>query len=183
MARISVRKKYFEWMYDLVCRGRFSKTNSYRELLSYMHREPFVYVIKSDVNRYYDGIALRRRFALENAEDDYDYTMKCLGDDVCTVLEMILALAIRCEESIMNDPSVGDRTGQWFWKMIVNLGLGGMIDERFDEKEVERILDDFMWRKHAPDGHGGLFIIKGCRRDLRDVEIWTQMTWFLDTIV
>lgn len=185
MARISVRREYFDWMYDIVCRSRFARSNSYKELLNYMHREPFVYIMKGDEDRYYDGISLRRRYALDQTHDDdhYEYVIRCLGEDVCTVFEMILALAIRCEETIIHDPSVGDRTGQWFWKMIVNLGLGGMTDDRFDEKKVEEILDDFMWRKHSPDGHGGLFVIRGCRRDLRNVEIWTQMTWFLDTIM
>lgn len=45
-------------------------------------------------------------------------------------LEMIIALAIRLEEHIMDDPDIGNRTGQWFWDMIVSLGLGseGLID-------------------------------------------------------
>ena len=183
MARISVKGEYFEWMYDMVCRDRFSKSNSYRALLKYLHSEPFVYILKKDDDRYCDGIALRRRFALSNTKYDYNYITDCLGDDLCTVLEMILALAIRCEEGIMDNPALGDRTAQWFWKMIVNLGLGGMIDDRFDEKEAEKILETFMYREHSPDGHGGLFVIRGCKHDLRDVEIWTQMTWFLDTIV
>lgn len=185
MAKVIVKREYFDWMYDLVCKGRFADTISYRKLLKYMHAEPFVYIIKGDVDRYYDGITLRRRYALEQRRygQDYDYIMQCLEDDVCTVFEMILALAIRCEEEIMSNPTVGDRTGQWFWKMIVNLGLGGMTDDRFDEEEVRKILDKFMQRKHAADGRGGLFIVRNCRHDLRSVEIWTQMTWFLDTMI
>lgn len=47
-----------------------------------------------------------------------------LDNRPCSVLEMIIALAIRLEEHIMDDPDIGNRTGQWFWDMIVSLGLG-----------------------------------------------------------
>ena len=41
-----------------------------------------------------------------------------LDNKTCSVLEMMIALAIRCEEHIMDDPDVGNRTGQWFWKDV-----------------------------------------------------------------
>ena len=102
-------------------------------------------------------------------------------DKPCSVLEMILALAYRCEE-IMDDANVGNRTGQWFWKMITNLGLGAMTDQLYDPEYVEKTVRNFLNRKYEPDGHGGLFVIRNCEYDLRKEEIWTQMTWFLDSI-
>ena len=83
----------------------------------------------------------------------------------------------------MDNPAVGDRTAQWFWSMIVSLGLGSMTDSRFDEYYVERVIDRFLNRDYSPDGRGGLFTIPRCEEDLRDVEIWYQTTWYLDTIM
>ena len=96
---------------------------------------------------------------------------------------MMVALAIRCEENIMDDPSYGNRTGQWFWGMIVNLGLGFMTDSRFDEKFVDDVIFRFLNREYEPDGKGGLFTVRNCKYDLRTVEIWYQMCWYLDTFV
>ena len=96
---------------------------------------------------------------------------------------MMIALAIRCEENIMDDPHMGDRTGQWFWGMITNLGLGGMTDESFDIDSASRKIRRFLDRKYEPDGTGGLFTIPRCSVDLRTVEIWYQLCWFLDTII
>ena len=96
---------------------------------------------------------------------------------------MIIALAIRCEECIMDDPKYGNRTGQWFWGMISNLGLGGMTDYNYKEIVVDRKIDIFLDRKYDPDGRGGLFTIRNCEFDLRDVEIWRQLCYYLDTMV
>ena len=93
---------------------------------------------------------------------------------------MILALAIRCEETIMDNPDYGDRTGQWFWGMLSNLGLARMTDDVFNEKIAIARIYDFMERRYEPDGRGGLFYIRNCPEDLRNVEIWTQLCWYLD---
>ena len=95
---------------------------------------------------------------------------------------MMVALAIRCEETIMDNPEMGDRTTQWFWAMVVSLGLGSMTNETYDEKEVSNIVTIFLQREYAPNGKGGLFTIKNTKKDLRDVEIWHQLCWYLDNM-
>ena len=95
---------------------------------------------------------------------------------------MMVGLATRCEESIMDDPQIGDRTGQWFWGMIASLGLSGMTDDKFDRDEFDDIMHNFLSHNYAPNGKGGLFTIKNCDKDLRRVEIWRQLCWYLDSI-
>ena len=95
---------------------------------------------------------------------------------------MMVGLAIRCEETIMDDTNIGDRTGQWFWGMIVNLGLGSMFDNNYDRQLVETNVERFLEREYDYNGKGGLFTIRHCDRDLRDVEIWYQLCWYLDSI-
>lgn len=180
MPRSVIEQEYFEWMFHLVCVGRFANKNTFRKLLSFLHNVEFTYSIPKDSNRADDGIELRYRYAYVNGLDVDDVLNNIVGP--CSVFEMILALAIRCEETIMDDPLLGDRTGQWFWKMITNLGLGSMSDARFDRDRVEYVIAKFLNRDYEADGRGGLFRIRNCKYDLRNVEIWTQMLYFLDSI-
>lgn len=174
-----IDNKYLDWMIDIVYQERYPDQISFKKLLICLNNIEFRYSIPRDSNRAQDGLGLRYRFAL--SKDDRYLSNYLLGP--CSVLEMILALAIRCEENIMDDPSKGNRTGQWFWGMIVNLGLGSMTDDRFDESFVHYTITRFLNREYAPDGRGGLFTINNCKYDLREVEIWYQLNWYLDTFV
>lgn len=147
----------------------------------FLHSVEFRYSIPNDGNRAKDGIDLRYRFSLFSSSYDMDTTMDML-DGPCSVLEMIIALANRCEEDCMDDPVIEDRTTQWFWNMIVNLGLGSMTDDRFDKRFVKSTIERFLDRDYEPNGKGGLFTIKETDRDLRTVEIWYQLCWYLDSI-
>lgn len=160
---------YFTWLYDLVCGKRYSKSVSYKKLLRYLYDTEFTWLIPMDRNRAEDGIGLRDRYPGNPPSGP------------CNVLEMMVMLSIRCEENIMDDALLGDRTGQWFWNMIVNMGLGGMYDSRFDLELVEKKVDDFINREYEPDGRGGLFTIRNCDRDMRDMEIWQQMCWYISS--
>lgn len=169
---------YFDWMYNLVCRNRYSKNISFKKVFSYLNNTKFTYSIRMDLNRAKDGTELRRRYANEfKIANIYD---RICGP--CSVLEMMIALAIRCEETIMDDENFGDRTDQWFWDMMKNLGLGHMNDDEFDEEYVSDVITRFLNRDYEPDGRGGLFFVRNCDIDLRDVEIWIQMLWYLDNI-
>lgn len=173
-----INNEYFEWLLSFVCTERFSKRMSYRKLLIQLHNIEFIYSIPKDANRAEDGIDLRWRFSLLEGYDEAEEYL----DGPCSVLEMMLALAIRCEETIMDDPRMGDRTGQWFWGMITNLGLGSMTDDRYDKAFVNDVIDRFLNREYEPNGKGGLFTVRHCNHDLRKVEIWYQLNWYLDSI-
>lgn len=180
MNSADVKSEYFEWLIACVCDDHFAEQISFRKMLEYLYNTEFIWKMKDDKNRIGDGLDLRRRFS-KAMGFEYNYFLPDL-DEPCSILEMILGLAFRCEETIMQDPRKGDRTTQWFWGMINNLGLGGMTDERYDEKQVEEIIDIFLKRKYEPDGRGGLFTVRHCEYDLRGVEIWRQMCYYLNTI-
>ena len=180
MTRDDVINEYFEWLYGSVCDKRYLKTISYRKLFALLHRTEFRYSIPRDENRAMDGLDLRRRFA-HNA-DRRGSILDCLAGP-CSVLEMMIALAIRCEEHIMDDPDIGDRTGKWFWGMIQNLELMTMTDTRFDRRYVEERIDIFLDREYEPNGAGGLFTAENCVEDMRTLEIWYQMCRYLDDIL
>jgi hypothetical protein len=181
--RDDIINDYFNWLFDLVCGKRFSNRISYKKLLTRLHSIEFTYILPNDQNRAEDGINLRYRYAITNGyEDSYQMILDYL-DGPCSVLEMMVALAVYCEENIMDDPSVGNRTDQWFWGMITNLGLGSMVDSKFDRRFVDDTIYRFLDREYEPDGTGGLFRVRHSDRDLRTVEIWYQLCWYLDTIV
>ena len=176
--RNNISHDYFVWLCDLVCEGRYSDRTFYGDLLSYLHNKRFRYTVLRDENRAADGFDLRYRFADECHISDIEEYIH----GPCSVLEMMVALALRCEEWIMDDPHMGNRTRQWFWRMVTNLGLGSMSNDRFDEELVEEIVERFLDREYESDGHGGLFVIRDCEYDLRFIEIWHQLLWYLDTI-
>lgn len=181
MNRHELNNKYFKWMCKLVSDKRTRKL-SYSKLLKTLHSIDFRYLIDMDGNRAEDGIDLRYRFGYENSLEEPIVALY-LDDRPCSVLEMMIALAIRCEEQIMGDPDIGNKPEKWFWAMIENLGLIDMDDSHFDENYVYETVIRFLERKYDKYGSGGLFKLKNHYRDIRSVEIWYQMMWYLDDIL
>lgn len=169
----AIEENYYNWLATLLFTDR-EQLNDYDSLLRCLHSIEFTYSIPLDRNRYYDGIDLRKKYFDEN-----NLTME---EFPCTVLEMMIALSVRCEESIMSDPDYGDRTQEWFLRMLDNLQIGEMVGEYFDEKYVIDRISIMLNRQYDADGYGGLFTIPNIDRDLRTVEIWYQMCWYLNTI-
>lgn len=176
MNRNELINRYFDWMYQLVVDDRYSE--SYHKLFSKLFDTDFTYTIPMDGNRAEDGIDLRYRFGHECLYPDS--MIACLLDDrPCSILEMMIALALRCEEHIMDDPEIGDRTGKWFWIMLDNLGLGSMTDENYDPILVNDIIHRFLSHEYCRNGEGGLFTISNPPHDMRNTDIWYQMNWYL----
>lgn len=173
-----LKKRYFNWIYDRVIGSK----HSYRKLLWRLFEIPFTYILPMDENRQEDGLDLRYRFGSEEGISSVVIANE-LDTDECSVLEMMAALSIHIEESIMVDPDKGDRTARWFMEMIGNLGLSGMDDRRYDERLVDSHIDIFLHRRYEPDGRGGLFHLEHCTDDLRNVQIWYQMNWYLNEIM
>lgn len=182
MTKENLNNKYFEWMNQLVCTEKYSTSRIYRKLLHFLHSTEFTYLIYMDYNRAEDGIDLRYRFGYE-CDLPSDTIEACFDGRPCSVLEMMVALSMRCEEHIMDDPDIGNRTGQWFWNMIINLGLGTMNDAKFDKAYVSAVVHRFLNREYKRNGEGGLFTVQHSKYDLRTVEIWYQMMWYLDEVL
>ena len=181
MTRNELIDQYFDWMYQLVVDNRYSN-KSYRRLFIRLYDTEFTYTIPMDDNRAEDGINLRYRFGRENGYND-PMVAAYLDDRACSILEMMTALAIRCEEHIMDDPDVGNRTGQWFWSMLTSLRLGSMDDVRFDRDYVDEALDRFLNHDYRRNGEGGLFTVHHTRVDMRRKEIWYQLNCYLNELV
>lgn len=179
MTRERLNYLYFEWICSLI--GNEYQRRSYNRLLSYLNEIPFDYIIGMDANREADGINFRYRFGYENGFDQR-IIASLLDDRQCSVLEMMAALAFRCEEQIMSNAEYGDRTGQWFWSMIESLGLSGMDDLHFDKPSIDEIIDIFLHREYSRNGKGGLFTVKNPKYDMPNTEIWYQMNYYINEL-
>lgn len=131
-----------------------------------------------DENRYRDGVNLRYSFGYERGVDSRLIDLY-LGDEPCSMLEMMVALCLRCEEQIMCNEEDGNRTGEWFNGMMNSLGLTEVVYE----KDAYDILSRFTNHAYEPDGKGGLFTIPNCGKDMRTAEIWYQAMWYLDYVI
>lgn len=177
-----IQDEYFNWMMNLAYGEKRSTDPSWDKLFRLLHETEFVNVMEMDANRIYDGIDLRYGFAYRTGISTIDIN-KAFADRPCSILEMMVALAKRCEDQITFDQDVGDRTWRWVFEMISNLGLIDMDDEHFDIIEAEDILERFIRREYLPSGKGGLFIISNRSVDMRDAEIWDQMMWYLNETI
>lgn len=178
--RDEVTGAYFDWMCQLVCSDQgYLRSKSYSKLLHFLHSIDFDYTIPMDGNRAEDGICLRYRFGNEHSYES-SLIASYLDTRPCSVLEMMVALALRCEEQIMWDPDVGNRTHKWFWSMIENLRLNTEDDRDFDEKYAHHAIMKFMNRDYKRNGEGGLFTVENPSQDMRSVDIWYQMSWYLN---
>ena len=162
------RREYYEWLTELV-----GGDTGYEQLLHVLFEKEFYSVVDFDEDRAADGLSLRSiysKFIGRQAD---------LGLGACTVLEMFVALSIACEDNIMHDRDYGDRTPEWFWMMMHNLGLDNFDDKRFNETEVYYRLDIFLERKYEKNGTGGAFPLKKCDKNQKLVPIWIQLNEFI----
>lgn len=165
-----MEEKYWKWMISLV------NAREYTRLCQILENIPFTYDLVMDGNRADDGINLRYRFGREMGYSDREIATLDMSD--CSVLEMMVALAIRIEVSIMDDPLQGDRTAVWFHEMLQSMELDMYTNLYVDANEVTRKVYRMLNRTYWSTGQGGLFTIPHCREDLRQVEIWYQMCWY-----
>lgn len=155
----------------------FGGDKAYTGLLAELHRIPFRYSIPMDGNREADGINLRYRFGYECGYEDY-IIAEYLDTVPCSVLEMMAALTIRCEE-IMERADNANLTGEWFRNMLSSLELMDMHNTHIDILAVHEIVTRFLDRGYSRNGKGGLFTVaRKC--DMRTIEIWYQMQYWLD---
>ena len=176
-----IRDAYFDWMCNMVVDERHSK-KSYSMLLHALDDRDFTYKIAMDGNREASGIDLRYLFGNYAGYQD-SLIAEALDCRPCSILEMMVALANECEVSIMDDQAFGNRTSKWFWDMIKSLGLARMTERHFDRGIFNMVIDRFLSRTYQPNGSGGLFTVQHPPKDMRNVEIWYQMMWYLDEVL
>lgn len=174
MINTDIQTSYYSWLVQKAM--PFSQHHT--QLLEVLYSTVFIPNREEDNNRAIDGINLRHRFGIDQhiPQSIIDYYL--INNKPCSMLEMMIALAIRMEDTIMSDPYKGDRTSYWFACMLGSMNIF-MDDDRFDIDWFEHCMYIFNNRLYMPNGCGGLFTITDPSRDMREYEIWSQMNFYL----
>ena len=171
--------EYYKWLLNKIEFGNF--TELYIGLLRRMFGTAYFSALPIDENRASDGKDLRYFFCEETGYDLDDLNL-AVGDS-CTVLEMLIAFADLIANKELGNAEKGDRTPDWFWRMVKNLGLLDYPGEYLPLElrlEVTTIIQNWLNRNINYDGSGGLFPLKNPPGDERKVEFLYQMRAYLN---
>ena len=171
--------EYYNWLLNKIEFGNF--TELYIGLLRRMFGTAYFSALPIDENRASDGKDLRYFFCEETGYDLDDLNL-AVGDS-CTVLEMLIAFADLIANKELGNAEKGDRTPDWFWRMVKNLGLLDYPGEYLPLElrlEVTTIIQNWLNRNINYDGSGGLFPLKNPPGDERNVEFLYQMRAYLN---
>jgi hypothetical protein len=168
-------RAYYDWLCGMIPGWRMSHGQAVWQLFE----TPFTAAMELDENRAGDGMDLRNRYCWEYGVDPETREILQTAKPA-SVLEVMIALALRCQEEYMTRYDDLDPVEPWFGPMMESLGIAQYSDGRYDPIAVDCAVRAFLRRDYAPDGRGGLFYIPGAREDMRETEIWYQMLGWLD---
>ena len=134
---------------------------------------------KRDIDREKDGLELRKEQIYELYEAQLTYP--------CTMLEMIIGISKRMSEQLMDEDGE-DKTAQYFWEIVGNLGLNCWDDDNFGwetglaQKKIAKTCEILCKRQYNPDGTGGgMFPMPGLLGiNQKKMEIWYQMQEYIN---
>ena len=169
---------YYDWLCNMIPDWR----NGHGQMIGQLFETPFTAVLQMDENRAGDGMELRYRYCLENGLG-IDERHILMDKKPVSVLEVMIALALRCHEEYMTYYDDPQPVEPWFGPMVESLGIAQYCDGCYDPIAVDCALRAFLRRDYAPDGRGGLFYIPGTKADMRETEIWYQMLGWLDYFI
>lgn len=160
---------YFKWLLDKVnvySGGTIGP--EYTLLLQQLHKTRFTYTLSHDENRAMDGLELRHEYENADISDGQIMTGRC------TVLEMLVALAIRIDRDVVDNGAEW-----WFGQFIRNLWLDEYDDEHYNSDSIAYRLDVWLKRQYDSNGSGGLFPLMMPTEDQRKKELWSQMQQYV----
>lgn len=171
---------YFNWLCMLTGINGVGIHKNYAKLAHALHYEQiFQPKLPMDANRGADGLQLRLDFIVEHGSWG-----SAMNRGPCSMFEFLVAMARRMN-FLMFDDKTHHYTEFYFWKMMENLGLNKVTDDKWDYMNGDFFVEDAVWRintrQYQADGSGGLFPLKRPEKDQREVEIWYQMNnWLME---
>ena len=164
---------YFEF---LIWRCHLQNFTRWSRLFEILHNVEFRWILERDENREADGVDLRDEYDIPSGytveEDEAFYA------HWCSVLEMLIGLAIRVDDELIGDPEE-EHPEIFFMEMIKNLGLDRFRGNRYAEGDVIKVVDRWLDREFDCDGRGSPFPVKRDIRDQRELEMWDQMNAYI----
>lgn len=178
---MGLQEIYFNWMSERVFKNP-RDIEQYSYLLDALNASMFYFSIPMDENRMQDGIDLRYRFAFEKGYSNQEVEVELSNNRSCSMLEMMVALSIKGDERILYDYETGGRADYIFMIMLQSLEFDNMTDDRFDPGFIDEKIDSLLNHRYNYNGYGGLFVVENPRRDMREVDIWYQMNWYIQAL-
>lgn len=168
-----IEKHYFRWLL-----GFIGNNPDYSIVLEDLFNKEFIWLLEYDENLAENGKSLREDFY--NSSETIRKLVGMYGEieGPCSVLEMMIKLAMDCEYTIMTDGE-HDNTAKWFWIMFDNLGLDEYENSLYDAEEVDEILENFMRRRYDNYGNGNIFRFTKSVTGLKKMDIWIQLNQYL----
>lgn len=168
---MDVEKAYRDWLVDDV-----NIVEDYTYLLRELYNIEFFSLVKYDEDRGVDGLALREKWATEvNYNGSLDF-------GPANVLEVLIGIAKRIEFQLFGTKYYDE----WdyiniFWDLIENLGLGEMFGtlSRYTFDEIHEKVTHFLNRDYFRHKNGNIFKFQNEPKDLRKLNIWTQMGLYI----
>lgn len=173
-----------DYLQHLIWVGHLGKFRGYENLFELLQNIEFTWLIERDENRAGDGLELR---------DDYEFSIDITDSDnllvedfmncPCSVLEMLIGLAIRVDEEYLGDPA-DPHPEDFFWEMIKNLDLdcftNRILQKRSNVDVLQARIRIWLKRRFAKNGLGSPFPVYNDDRNQRDLEIWDQMNSYIN---
>lgn len=168
---IDAERAYRDWLIDNV-----NIVEDYTYLLRELFNIEFFSLVKYDEDRGVDGLALREQWATGvRYEGSLDF-------GPANVLEVLIGIAKRIEFQLFGTKYYEE----WdyvaiFWDLIDNLGLGDCFGDisRYTFDEIHEIVSHFLNREYFRHKKGNIFIFENEPKDLRKLNIWTQMGLYI----
>lgn len=166
---VNLIDEYYNW---LLYHVNFGMKN-YDLLMRQLFNSPFEAILDRDLNRIDDCLSLRGQFLYEKGING-----NFIEKDPC-ILELFVSLAIRIDNEYLGNPN-DPHPECMFWEMICNLGMDKFDNSHYKSDKIYEILGIFVGRQYDFYGNGGIFPLKMCDFDQKDVEISRQMKAYLN---
>ena len=158
-------------------RVRTEHSYDYVFLLSELNKIEYYFVNPMDQNRIFYALQLREQFADEEGSKEIYNVMP----GSCTALEILVSMA-EAADFTLHDYDTGDRTSQFFWEFIHNLGLSYLTNSAwsFDAPNfIFSVVTKWFDRRFGPNGYGSPWPNPKTRVDMTTVSMWDAMQWWL----
>ena len=172
---------YFDWMSEIAF-PNIRDRSRYGYLLDALNASMFYFSIPMDENRMRDGIDLRYRFAYDKGYSNEEVAVALNHNRSCSMLEMMVALSLKGDERILYDFETGGRADYIFRTMLESMQLIDMTNDRFDSGYIDYRINRLLNHDYEFNGNGGFFTVENPRKDMRLVDIWYQMNWYLQKL-
>lgn len=157
--------EYFEYLKSYVITT--PQAECYEDVLKTLHSTDYTCRVTYDLTRLKDGLELRTYYSYHVPEVNEDGELACFP---CSMLEMLIALAVRCEDTL-SVAALGNRTSLWFFAMLDNLG----IYDDYTEQEVLSRIDSF--------NRGETTLFGMDIKEARELDLWYQANAFINYIL